>query len=51
MPCQRDADQLVNAPHIQSAAQILGKGPDLYRRNNTLMDALLDRWLVEIRQT
>ena len=47
MLCERDADQLVDAPHIQSAAQILGKGPDLYRRNNTLMDALLDRWLLD----
>ncbi len=51
MMFERYGDLLVDAPHIQTAAQILGKDPDLYRRNNALMDALLDHWLAEIPKT
>ena len=42
---QRDAAQLVEADHVQSAAAVLGQAERLYRANNALMDRLLDRWL------
>ncbi len=46
----RDAHVLVPAPYIQSADKILGQPERLYRDNNTLMDALLQRWFDSVHQ-
>ena len=41
----RDVHELVAALHIQTAEEILGKDEPVFRDNNALMDALLERWL------
>ncbi len=45
MLAKRDAHELVEAPYVQCARTVLGKPESLYRRNNALMDALLQHWL------
>lgn len=43
----RDAEQLVEAEFVQSAATILARPDRLYRKNNDAMQKLLDRWLAQ----
>jgi len=50
MLARRDAHELVPARHVQSAEEILGQPEALYRENNALMDALLQRWLASLRR-
>lgn len=42
---RRDADQLVAAEFVQTAAAILSRPESLYRENNAVMERLLDKWL------
>ena len=48
MLAQRDAAELVPAGYVQSAGAILGRSESLYRQNNSLMDAVLSRWLCSV---
>ena len=45
MLANRDARKLVAAPYTQTADTVLNKPGNLYRRNNAIMDVLLQRWL------
>jgi len=45
MLANRDAQELVAASYTQTAETVLGKPGSLYRRNNAIMDALLQHWL------
>jgi len=45
MLANRDAQELVEAPYVQSARTVLGKPEGLYLSNNALMDGLLQHWL------
>jgi len=45
MLANRDARELVAAPYTQTAETVLGKPESLYRSNNAIMEALLQRWL------
>jgi GMP synthase-like glutamine amidotransferase len=48
---ERDADRLVAGGHVQSREVLLGRGEQVYRANNALMDRLLDRWLAHCKRT
>ena len=41
---ERDAHELVHAPFVQTASEIVGAPPERYRDNNRLMDRVLERW-------
>jgi GMP synthase-like glutamine amidotransferase len=41
---RRDAHELIPAPFVQTAEEIIGASPDQYRANHRLLEAVLGRW-------